>query len=441
MHSKSNLHFIIFMALLSISVHGFHVDDSDKHSISESIRYIALPKNASETLSESFVELIKQIMDVQVQLAIKMREMEKRDIELSVKEKEAEKQKDEIKKLEDLCKQKEEYINKTAAVLKNKEEKIKLRETQVQKNEQSVDQAEKEIKIKMKLVKEQDEQVQQREESINSTHIEIINQQQRLKTLEEEFKRTEAAIKLQKVEIAKQVELVELKEESVNKTKLLTKFKEALLEQQEETLQKKEIELSAEKERVKKHEEEQMEQMKQKEVSIEKAETDIKIREEILQKREEKLKQKEKSNCSVSWVPASDGGVPENAIVGGQEGTETLYVGRANHSGSLIPGKIQPNLHCSEFMYKDYEVAVLDNQNVCSISWVPARNGNFPQNAILGGHNDQGENLYVGRAMVKDSVWVPGKLLPKHKSLCVPFNRQESCHTEYHVAVINELIQ
>ncbi|XP_065204320.1 golgin subfamily A member 6-like protein 6 [Planococcus citri] len=426
MHSKSYLHFTIFLGLLSISVDGFHVNNSDTHSISESIRFTDLPENTSDSLSESFIELIKQLTGIQVYLETKTRDMEKRDIELSWKEKEAEKREDGIKSVEQLLKQKEEYINKTGGELRNKEEHIASRETQVRTKEQSVDQAEKEIINKLKFIKEQEEQVKQKEENVNK-ESEVIKQ--RAETLN----KTDFQVKLREAEVKQKEDIINKKETEVKNHEELLKTREKQLNEKENDLEKSNTDLRK-----------QIDEVKQKEVNIEKSEAEIKKREEILQKREEKLKQKEKSICSISWVPASNGDVPANALVGGHDYSNTIYVGRANHNGALIPGKIHPRLHCSyisnnglEYLYKEYEVAVLDNQNVCSISWVPATNGRFPKNAILGGYNDKGENLYVGRVglMHNKFVLIPGKLLPENKSLCVPYDSHEYCYTEYQVAV------
>lgn len=40
-----------------------------------------------------------------------------------------------------------------------------------------------------------------------------------------------------------------------------------------------------------------------------------------------------------NWVPVNGGAIPPNAVEGGIDG-ETLYIGRANHEGALIPGKV-----------------------------------------------------------------------------------------------------
>jgi hypothetical protein len=70
-------------------------------------------------------------------------------------------------------------------------------------------------------------------------------------------------------------------------------------------------------------------------------------------------------NTGFKWVAASDGFVPENAVVGGHSlSGETFYVGRAMHNGQNTPGKISKRSKCvyvpfgEEFTHKEYEVLV-----------------------------------------------------------------------------------
>lgn len=68
------------------------------------------------------------------------------------------------------------------------------------------------------------------------------------------------------------------------------------------------------------------------------------------------------------WVSASSGNVPANALPGGytKQG-EVLYIGRANHLGGLIVGRIQKSHRCvyvghggREYSLSDYEVLIED---------------------------------------------------------------------------------
>jgi hypothetical protein len=45
---------------------------------------------------------------------------------------------------------------------------------------------------------------------------------------------------------------------------------------------------------------------------------------------------------SVGWIPAKNGEIPQNAVVGGKTANgEALYIGRAHHKRSLLPGYVQ----------------------------------------------------------------------------------------------------
>ena len=45
---------------------------------------------------------------------------------------------------------------------------------------------------------------------------------------------------------------------------------------------------------------------------------------------------------SIQWVPGCGSRVPSNAVPGGVDRGTRLYVARASHAGSLVPGKLHP---------------------------------------------------------------------------------------------------
>lgn len=48
--------------------------------------------------------------------------------------------------------------------------------------------------------------------------------------------------------------------------------------------------------------------------------------------------------CSGTWVPVTGSSIPPNAVPAGENSDgEPLFVGRANHEGTLTPGKVQVN--------------------------------------------------------------------------------------------------
>lgn len=69
-----------------------------------------------------------------------------------------------------------------------------------------------------------------------------------------------------------------------------------------------------------------------------------------------------------TWVEATNGKVPDGAVKGGySEKGETLFIGRANHRGNFIPGKVHPSHKVcyvsyggKEVPYQSYEVFVAD---------------------------------------------------------------------------------
>jgi Protein of unknown function (DUF3421) len=61
---------------------------------------------------------------------------------------------------------------------------------------------------------------------------------------------------------------------------------------------------------------------------------------------------------NVKWIQAADGAIPENAVPGGRTAKgETLYIGRVQHKGSIVPGKIHPS---NKVLYIPYDGAELN---------------------------------------------------------------------------------
>ena len=66
------------------------------------------------------------------------------------------------------------------------------------------------------------------------------------------------------------------------------------------------------------------------------------------------------------------------------------------------------------------------------ISWVPARGGNVPAHAVLGGRDLNGGPIYVGRARFSSDL-LPAKVVPKHRTAFVPFAGKEHRIAAYEV--------
>lgn len=60
--------------------------------------------------------------------------------------------------------------------------------------------------------------------------------------------------------------------------------------------------------------------------------------------------------ANFKWLPASNGTVPVNAVVGGQTASkEVLYIGRGTYDNSLTVGKIQPSHGCLYIPFNSLE--------------------------------------------------------------------------------------
>lgn len=62
-----------------------------------------------------------------------------------------------------------------------------------------------------------------------------------------------------------------------------------------------------------------------------------------------------------SWVPIVGGNIPSNAMPAGETETgEPLFIGRANHNGTVTVGKVQPSHGCCYIPYSGQELAYTD---------------------------------------------------------------------------------
>ena len=138
----------------------------------------------------------------------------------------------------------------------------------------------------------------------------------------------------------------------------------------------------------------------------------------------------------LEWVRGSNGSHPEGAVKAGTDHGLPIFVARAGHRGCLIPGKLH---HGHKAVYvpwggvehakKDYEVLTGSG-----LSWKEAANGHVPKNAVKGGHNADGQPLYVIRAKIegRDAC---GKINPQNKFGHVPFGGKEHIVKHYEVLI------
>lgn len=138
------------------------------------------------------------------------------------------------------------------------------------------------------------------------------------------------------------------------------------------------------------------------------------------------------------WVPAADGVVPPDAVHGGFDGSDQLYIARAHHEGALIPGKLHPSHGVCYIPWGGGEHGHNEYEVLCggSGTWVPASNGQVPPNALPAGESEEGEPFFIGRAEHNGTVTV-GKVQPSHGVCYIPYGGEEMAYSEFEVLVTN----
>lgn len=148
--------------------------------------------------------------------------------------------------------------------------------------------------------------------------------------------------------------------------------------------------------------------------------------------------------CDLVWIRSSFGQVPFGAVqVGKQSDGELLYVGRAWYKDTLTIGKIVPKdkalyipFKGDEININQYEILVCnDVKKVCPPSpvWIHAYGGSLPDSSpMIGGHDDDGEAIYVGRAIQFGHV-IPGKVIRSRGVCHVSYGGKEYKHCDYQV--------
>lgn len=73
----------------------------------------------------------------------------------------------------------------------------------------------------------------------------------------------------------------------------------------------------------------------------------------------------------LQWSPPTAYGVPSGAVQAGQTGNgEPLYVGRIQHGGSFVVGKVQPSHNCLYIPFGGQEIRYHHGYEVlCQRPW------------------------------------------------------------------------
>ncbi|XP_017886266.1 uncharacterized protein LOC108628686 isoform X2 [Ceratina calcarata] len=136
------------------------------------------------------------------------------------------------------------------------------------------------------------------------------------------------------------------------------------------------------------------------------------------------------------WCQVSDGIIPPSAVEGGNDGGEPLYVGRANHEGAMLPGKVKPGHSVCYVAWGGGEHAKSEYEVLCGCTpaWVPTSGNNIPSNAIPAGETEDGESLFVGRVHHEGTLTI-GKIQPSHSVCYIPYGGAEIAYADYEIMV------
>ena len=117
----------------------------------------------------------------------------------------------------------------------------------------------------------------------------------------------------------------------------------------------------------------------------------------------------------VAWVPAANGVIPANAIIGGNESGHTLPVCRAKYSQGVHPGKVVGQ-NCNfgyggkEVLAPQYEVLVgnpaILMQSPQLVRWITAQGGQVPPGAFFGAYEPGRPVLPICQAAYQGGVHI-----------------------------------
>ncbi|GBE83024.1 carbohydrate-binding module family 12 protein [Sparassis latifolia] len=142
-----------------------------------------------------------------------------------------------------------------------------------------------------------------------------------------------------------------------------------------------------------------------------------------------------------TWVLTEGVNIPPNAIPGGEQNGQTLFICRGFQEGGLQIGKVSANPEQGavigyahkEIRLPKYEILVGEQR---ALRWVDFRGRLHPEqlNArpVEGGREANGTPLFIAKAHYHNAV-VPGKASEKLKGAFIPFANSEVTVEEYRV--------
>merc|ERR1712168_1184443 len=129
---------------------------------------------------------------------------------------------------------------------------------------------------------------------------------------------------------------------------------------------------------------------------------------------------------------------------GGEDDGNMTYIGRAEHCGSMTPGKIVYDKCYVPWGGEEHEkypedgFQILVSKHKHSFDWIYASGGEIPPGAIQGGVDENDEPLYIGRAW-HNGCLVPGKVVKDHGCCYVPWGGEEHKYEDYEILIAKHL--
>lgn len=166
----------------------------------------------------------------------------------------------------------------------------------------------------------------------------------------------------------------------------------------------------------------------------------------------------QRQNYSNPWIKCNADNIPRNAIRGGIDHDNVpLYIGRAEHLGALIPGKVYLFKSTIAVLYIHFSLLQVNCVNgLCYVAWggkehgksnfeilqnidgtwIPNSGGTIPIGAFAAGYTENGETLYMGRANIEGTLSV-GKVQPSHGCCYLSYGGTEYRKQNYEIFVLD----
>jgi len=144
------------------------------------------------------------------------------------------------------------------------------------------------------------------------------------------------------------------------------------------------------------------------------------------------------------WKNAKADKMPMRAVLAGIDSDGgNVYVGRAKHDGTLMPGKVVSThkacyVACGDQERAEESYQVLIRNQHCEFAWVAVSDGQIPNGALQGGVAEDKEAVFIGRGMVEGATSV-GPVYPSRGVCTLPYGGQMIETSEYEVLVVKSI--